>query len=213
MEDVDATKAKLIDAAGNVFAEKGFRLATIREICAKAGANVASVNYHFGDKLGLYTEVLKDSAGPELQAGIRARIAACSSPEEQLRIFVTGMLDKLMASDRTARNIRIMAQELANPTPALEAVIEHVIRPQYEQLCQIIGRFISSRSSSRATRLCVYSIIGQIVYYLHARAVLTHLWPEFKMTPAQRQEIAEHIVQFTLAGLTAVKSKHERSEK
>ncbi len=55
----DDTRANLLDAAGRVFAERGYQSATIREICRKAGANVASVNYTFGDKMGLYTEVLR----------------------------------------------------------------------------------------------------------------------------------------------------------
>ncbi len=57
----DLTRDKLIEAAGHVFAERGYRAATIREICRRAGANVAAVNYTFGDKMGLYTEVLRHS--------------------------------------------------------------------------------------------------------------------------------------------------------
>ena len=58
---LELTRDKLIEAAGHVFAERGYRAATIREICRRAGANVAAVNYTFGDKMGLYTEVLRHS--------------------------------------------------------------------------------------------------------------------------------------------------------
>src|SRR5260370_37608549 len=57
----DPTRGKLLEVAGRVFADRGYQATTIREICQRAGANVAAVNYHFGDKLGLYTEILHQS--------------------------------------------------------------------------------------------------------------------------------------------------------
>jgi AcrR family transcriptional regulator len=57
----DPTREKLLEAAGPVFANRGYQAAKIREICEGAGGNVAAINYHFGDKLGLYTEVLQQS--------------------------------------------------------------------------------------------------------------------------------------------------------
>ena len=58
----DSTRRNLINSAGPVFAAKGYQSATIREICKRAHANVAAVNYHFKDKLGLYAEVLNHCA-------------------------------------------------------------------------------------------------------------------------------------------------------
>ena len=58
------TRRRLLDAAGEVFAEKGFAKATVREICQKAEANIAAVNYHFGDKEKLYAAVLPTASRP-----------------------------------------------------------------------------------------------------------------------------------------------------
>ena len=52
-----ATRLQLIEAAGEVFAEMGFQNATVREICRRAGANVAAVNYHFQSKEALLDAV------------------------------------------------------------------------------------------------------------------------------------------------------------
>jgi AcrR family transcriptional regulator len=211
--DEDATRVRVLDAACSVFAEVGYRAATVREICAKARVNVASVNYHFGDKLGLYTEVLSHSAGAETQSKIRAAVAGSDSPEEALRAFVRGMFDKMCRADRPAWHVKIMIQEMANSTPALPSVVDQVIRPQYDQLCQLIGGILSRPPSHRITRLCVHSLIGQVTHYAHGRAVISQLWPQLRMTTAQRNEVADHIVQFTLAGLKAMENPRATAKK
>ena len=56
---LDDTKLRILEAAGRTFAERGFREATVRDICQAAGSNIASINYHFGDKERLYIESVK----------------------------------------------------------------------------------------------------------------------------------------------------------
>ena len=77
----DPTREKLLEAAGPIFANRGYQATTIREICAAAGANVAAINYHFGDKLGLYTEVLQQS--------VRAAqvLAVHNAPDQNLSLI------------------------------------------------------------------------------------------------------------------------------
>ena len=212
-DDSELTRSKLLEAASIVFSELGFRAATVRDICKRANANVASVNYHFGDKLGLYSEVLRDSSAPALQSKIRSAISDAKTPQEQLRIFVRGMFDKMLGSDRPARHLKIMLQEMANPTPALAIVVDQVIRPQYDQLCKVIGGQIEQPPKSRASRLCVHSLIGQVTHYMHTRAVMSQLWPQFTMDAEQLDEITNHIVGFTMAGLASVKSASGNNKK
>src|SRR5664279_2480470 len=106
----DETRTRLIQAAGEVFAEVGYHAATTRTICARAGANIASVNYHFGDKLGLYTETLRDAVS---QGNIRMVDPASVSktPEEALEKFIVGMFQKMSEGDRLAWYVKIMTYE------------------------------------------------------------------------------------------------------
>jgi TetR/AcrR family transcriptional regulator, regulator of cefoperazone and chloramphenicol sensitivity len=195
----EATRTKLLHSAAAVFAEVGYNAATVRQICAHAQVNVASVNYHFGDKLGLYTEVLRHSAGPDAQLRIRAAMSAAATPEDALRIFVRGIFEKVYG-DKPEADVKIMTQEMVNPTPAFDAVIEQVIRPQYKQLCSVIGRILGRPPTAAITRLCVYSFMGQVMHYFHGREVIARLSPGMKVA-AERDRIADHIVNFTLAGL------------
>ena len=202
VEYSDATRAKLLEAAGISFAQHGFQSATVREICARAGANVAAVNYHFGDKLGLYTEVFRASICAAHGEAMREALGEARTPEEALRRFVEAMLQRVCGTgDRSGWNVRIMAHEIARPTSALPHVIDEVMRPNYQKVREIIGQIIGLEPDDDITRLCAHSLIGQVVHYAIARPVINLLWPDLRMTPERVQQIATHIADFTLCSL------------
>ena len=198
----DDTRHRVIEAAGAVFAETGYRAATVRDICARANVNVAAVNYHFGDKLGLYKEVLLRSMCAERNKEALEQMRRCAAPEDALRVFVRSMCWRLQIDHRPAWHVRIMAQELANPTPGLPLVIESVIRPTYQQVCGLIGNILNRPPMDDVTRLCVHSIIGQIMHYVHAAPVINAVWPKLKVTPARVEQIANHITDIMLSGMS-----------
>ncbi|HUJ20277.1 MAG TPA: CerR family C-terminal domain-containing protein [Bryobacteraceae bacterium] len=203
-ESADATETKLLAAAGEVFCESGFHAATVREICARAGTNVAAVNYHFGDKVGLYLAVLRYSMeAPEFSA-IRTAMAQPGSPEDRLRAFVHQMFRKMHGADRPAWYFKIMAHEMAHPSPALPRVVEEIMRPNYRMFSRLVGEIIGRPPDDAVTRMCLHSVISQVIHYMHGRPVLSRLWPELKMTPERMDQIADHIANLSLAGFAAV---------
>jgi len=116
---LDGTRTKLLDAAGQVFAESGFQAATVREICARAGVNIALVNYHFGDKLELYTEVLRHSVGASGNGIINKAIGSKAPPEGAFRELIHAMLLRVCRADRPGWHFRLMMHEFAQPTAGL----------------------------------------------------------------------------------------------
>jgi TetR/AcrR family transcriptional regulator, regulator of cefoperazone and chloramphenicol sensitivity len=202
---LDETHARVVESAGEVFAEVGFEKATVREICARAHANIAAVNYHFGDKRGLYTEVLKAAVCKQREIADKAQSIA--DPEQALRHFIRGMLQKMQEADRPAWYARVMSHELAQPTPALDVVVEHLIRPNSRVLCAIVGKILDRPPLDDTTRLCAHSVIGQVVHHVHARPVIALLWPELKATPETIDRVADHIADFSLAALRAIRRK------
>jgi AcrR family transcriptional regulator len=214
ISESDPTRAKLISAAGEVFAERGFQAATVREICQRAGANVAAVNYHFRDKLGLYTEVLRESISANQGEIMQEAVTNAKTPEDALRQLIAGILRRMYGEDRPAWNFRIMAHEMAQPTPALTHVIDEVLRPRYNQLRGIIGQILHLSPDHETTRLYAHSVIGQVVHYVHARPVIAILWPDLKLTHLKdRQLVANHIADFTLRNLHALAKQTKRKEK
>jgi AcrR family transcriptional regulator len=160
----DVTRDKLIESACEVFAEVGYHNATIREICSRAGANVAAVNYYFRDKLGLYTEVLASSLVTQQAAALNGNSAYPPVPKTALKTLICGWFERNNASGRSAWLARIMAHEMANPTPALDRMTESM-RANYRQFRAIVGKLIGLSPDDPRTRMCVHSIVGQILHY------------------------------------------------
>src|ERR671918_1522445 len=96
-----ATEKRLLEAAGEIFAEVGYRAATVRQICEKAAANIAAVNYHFGDKEGLYMAVLRfvpDSHAEKYPLDVGLDLNA--TPEQKLRAYIQALLGRIFDEGR-----------------------------------------------------------------------------------------------------------------
>jgi len=208
-----ATRSRLIAAAGEVFAAQGFQRATVREICSRAGANIAAVNYHFGDKTELYLAVIRESIGAAVEDW-RA-LAATSSPEDQLSAVIAAMLGKMSAeAKRPAWHFRIMAHEMVAPTAVFARVVDEVIGPQHRRLHGIISKIIGASPHSERTRLAAHSVIGQVLFYAHGRPVIERLWHGFEMNERTTHRVAAHIASFSLCSLRAMrKTEKGRTEK
>jgi AcrR family transcriptional regulator len=201
----DGTRTRLLDAAGEVFAESGFQAATVREICARAGVNIALVNYHFGDKLELYTEVLRHSVGASGNGIIKQAINSTAAPEEAFRELIHAMLQRVCRPDRPGWQFRLMIHEFAKPTPAMATVIDETMKPVYDRFRHLIGTLLNLPTDHDEVRLSTHSVIAQIVHYVHARHIVARVWPELDLTPERIAQIAGHIADFSLAGLRAIR--------
>jgi AcrR family transcriptional regulator len=197
--DADPTRDKLLNVAGRIFADRGYQAATIREISIAASVNVAAVNYHFGDKLGLYTEAVQQSLQAAEIEAVQNALEQSAPLEEILRAVIHARLRSICRGDRPDWHFRILAHELAQPTPALQHLIDKVGRPLFTRLLELIGKMIGLPANDEKTRLCTISVMGQIVVYVFAAPLLQGAWPELKMTPKQVERIADHIADFSLS--------------
>jgi AcrR family transcriptional regulator len=206
------TRSKLLDAAGQVFAESGFQAATVREICARAGVNIALVNYHFGDKLELYTEVLRYSVGASGNGIINQAIGSTAPPEEAFRELIHAMLLRVCRADRPGWHFRLMLHEFAQPTPAMAIVIDETMRPVYDRFRELVGTMLDLPPDHDQVRLSTHSVIAQVVHYAHGRHVISRVWPELELNPERLEQIATHIADFSLAGLRQIAPTPKRKK-
>jgi AcrR family transcriptional regulator len=195
MEEKDLeTRARLLNAAARLFAERGFTRVTVRDICQKARANVAAVNYHFGGKDGLYTAVMR-MAIETMQGTTEAARAAGQGlpPEQRIRAYVAVFADRLLGSHHETWIHQLMIRELSDPTPALSMVAEEVLKPRLDYLCCTIAELIGCAASDARARRCALSITSQFN---------SLLW---KQAPAEPlEQVAAHIAEFSLGGIRQV---------
>ncbi len=211
--DLAATRQRLLDAAGEVFADAGFRAATVRDICAKAEANVAAVNYHFGDKEGLYQEVVAYAHGCAMATHPPPADVARLTPAEQLTAFVRAFLARLLDAGRPAWHGRLMARELVEPTAALDRIVRDSIRAQSELLMGIVRAVAGVPLPLTSVRRAAMSVVGQCLFYEHARPVIGRLFPDLGFGGTEIAALADHISAFSLAGIAALakRSAHEKN--
>ncbi len=147
-----STRDRLITAAGPVFARDGFERAGVREICTIAGANVASVKYYFGNKLGLYRETIL--------AGVQELGAREQFPAADFEAFLRHFLELTLIRRHNHPYMGgIMKQELREPTEVLSEVVHAVIRPLHRQLCRhLADRLGLKPASPEVARLAAFSL-------------------------------------------------------
>ena len=203
------TCRQLLEAAGEVFAEAGFRDATVREICRRGKANVAAVNYHFGDKETLYLEVLRYSNARALEKyPPLLGVGPGAPPEEKLHAFVHSLLLRIFDKGPTSWHGKLMLREMIEPTAALDSVVEERIRPMASELGKIVGQILDCPPGDELVRRCAFSVVSQCVFYHHCRPVVTRLYPEQPSPdPAAIAKLADHITRFSLAAMTAFSGK------
>jgi TetR/AcrR family transcriptional regulator, regulator of cefoperazone and chloramphenicol sensitivity len=201
-QDLPDIQIRLIEAAGQVFAEQGFYSATVREICQRAGANVAAVNYHFDSKEKLYAAVLHYAHKRSFQHATPQQLQE-GPPEERLRLFIRGLLKGILDHGAPVWLHQLMSREMMQPTPGLDMLIEKEIRPRSQMVCAIIREIVGPGLSEHELWLCCFSIVSQMFFYHHSRQVIQRLHPEMKIDLSMLDELADHVWRFALGALRA----------
>ena len=200
MFEVDDTRQKLINCAGEVFSAKGFETTTVREVCQAAGVNIAAIHYHFGDKERLYLECVKHA---HCQHGmIDFDWPNGTSSQEKLTTMVTHMLTMMLATDQPAWQIELMMRELARPTAACRVLVEEFISPVFTQLLAIVSEMLPAETPLLARQQTAFSVVAQCLLYRYHRPIGQLLIGEEQFQRLLNVDtVARQIVAFSLGGI------------
>ena len=180
---------------------------------AAADEVVAKIAEHGGTGMELYLAVVRYAIDAEAKMALdNQALGQNADPSDALRQIIHGVLERLSGTqDQFGLQLRFMLKEIANPTPALAQMLKEAFLPLYNRLRALVGQILNLPVDHNKTLLCTHSIMGQVAHYSHTQPVMSQLWPGMKMSPEQREMIANHIADFSLAYLRAQRAESSTS--
>jgi AcrR family transcriptional regulator len=196
------TRHRIIKAAVDLFADKGFEAASVRDIVTKAGVNQAAINYHFKGKAGLYLEVLKTAFEKLTEnAGFDAKNLKSLSREEALRNFVYQQLRPLLFRDEMSRYIRMFAWESAHPTKVFRKFIATNSASYLTAAVDIVRQFLPPGTKKRAALCGAIWLMGQCSVFVRNRELFAQAPFSITVDEPFVDELTELITQLAIGGL------------
>lgn len=207
MENPDP-KERIIKAAQEIFADKGFKSTTIREICKEADVSLALVNYHFRNKQSLYEQIITYSTEKAFFANPPEKyLSEDMTPEEKLRNFIRMLMHILFGENglgSSPSSVKLLARELTSPTPVMEKIYADHLSKMIGLMREIVGELISGVDLTDSVRFAS-SIAGQCLHPLLAREILAHSGFSMDSSSESIERHAEHIYRFSLYGIKGYK--------
>jgi len=196
-----------MDAAQTLFADRGFTAASVRDITRLAGSNIAAVNYHFGDKHGLYVAVLQRKLAQmrELRlTRIRALTGRASfTLDEVVDVFAKAFLEPVIEPGDGRATMSLIMREMLDPQAPPGMLVEEMIRPMLEIMTPALMTAAPGLDRTTA-ELCLFSMVGQLVQALQLERLGEHeasgglpMHPTYNSLEA----LIAHAIRFTIAGI------------
>lgn len=211
--DGQETRRNLLTAASEIFAKKGFRDATIAEICRQANANVAAANYHFGGKEALYVQSWRFAFEKSLNTyPPNGGVAEDACIEEQLRGRIMAIMRRVI--DPQSYELDIFYNEMANPTGLLAGAVQQSIEPIFRGFATIVRELLGKQPAEQQVRLCLMSIRAQCFGPLMRERRRKIASPDPLPTSSEwnlddLETLVDHVTRFSLAGIREIRSWKE----
>ncbi len=197
----DFTRERIIKAAVQLFAQKGYDGASIRTIVAKARVNQAAINYHFAGKDGLYRAVL----GEFFRALTQSQMADAEnlkgmSREDALRLFVRRQLRPLTSRDELSRHIQIFNWEGIRPTAVFRKFLSEEAAPFMGVATDLVRRFLPE-ADHRSLALAAIWLMGQCSVFVRNCEQLAGPPTDLALDERSVDWLAETISRWAIGGL------------
>jgi AcrR family transcriptional regulator len=189
---------RVLEVACGMFAKAGFHGTHFREICKRAGTNVAGICYHFQSKEGLYQAVLME-AGRRLSDRDEDLATSCAHlpPDQRLLNLTESLLQKL--SERRAWIAKLLARELLEPTCGAHTYVASGLEKDCVLLQYVMKDLLRANPSPEAVRLHALHLIGECVFYSLAAENPNHPLTQLSVGFPSRARLARFLTERSLA--------------
>lgn len=195
------TRLKLIKAAGEAFANDGFRSANLREICDNAGANLGSIRYYFGSKEALYREVLL-TAYADVSSKTKLHPDNAEGAEMDLEAWIHAFTDAILYRRKEYPYLPSMiSRELAHPTEVFDEIVRLFFKPVRSRLLQILAKELALPADSPQLATHANRIIFLCVQTEIMRPLLLRFGSPIPDTSTEVAQLADDIYRFAKYGL------------
>ena len=204
--DGELTRARILETAGLAFAEAGYAETASKTIAAQAGVDLASINYHFGDRRGLYRAVLVEAHRRIISLDELQRIVDGSLPaREKLKRCIDRLIEAAIGND--GWHARVFARELLSPSSNLQVLFQEDLEPKFVLIRRILSEVTGIPEDDPALPRCMISIAAPCLMLLVAsRGNLPG--PPQQVLRMPRQDLISHLHRFAFAGLEAIGRDH-----
>ncbi|WP_313301340.1 TetR/AcrR family transcriptional regulator [Diaphorobacter sp.] len=208
--DGDQTSQRILEAACALFADKGFAETTSKAIAERADVDLASINYHFGSRGGLYQAALVHAHAQLVARRQLEAIDACDKPaQEKLIAFIDTLLNA--AFSEQGWPLRLLAREVMSPSSYFSALMTQEIQPKIAILQRILSEALGLPAGHPALLRSLVSIAAPCLMVAVAGGAATP-GPVQQVRHGGKQAFAEHLRTFVLAGLAAVSAQYREAD-
>jgi len=195
----EETRWRLLQAATEVFAEQGYHAATTREICRRAGVNLASIHYYYGDKAELYREVFRLPFLNECNT-FAALDVAQASLQEALESFYNWLFPPTADEDPMLQLFaRLHAREEAEPSGVLGEAMKQAFRPNHEKMQALLCRELGLKKPDVEVDRLTFSVFGLATVYFHVRSAVDDFAPHLVTGKQYREVMVERLIGYATA--------------
>lgn len=199
--DGSVTRARILESAGELFASQGLASTTSKAVAQRAEVDLASINYHFGNREGLYRAVLVEAhrrffTVEELEGILASPVA----PEDKLGMLLDAIVSRI--SGETSWALTVLARELGGPSEHFTVLRDNEAPPKFQIVMKILSEISGIPFGTPELLCCLISIAAPCAMLLIV-GMNNFPVPGSNLVLKDGTALAGHLRRFALGGLNA----------